>query len=466
VVLEGGRADSYDPGVEPFLVVALVFTGMIVLGNVWGYGPGRARTADWEKVAEALDLADWTTINNGKERQLLATRGALRLTLSASVLLREAGTRIRITGLAPWLEVRVVLPTPGWRQLRGDRGLSVGDAAFDPAFDLRGQRVGVQALLGSEVRRLLLAVFGGKAPAAELVTLADGRLVAQADDGAPAKRVERLTAVVGSLLAIAEGLLPEEALEERLAENARRDPLPSVRLRCLETLLEERPDHAATAAAVRAALADADPGVRLAAALALPAEGRAILLEVARDPASSDAVASRALAFAGSAIEGDALELVLADALAAGKDATVAVCLDGLARDGVRRVPAMAALLESEIASRAAAAARALGATGAPAAAPALARALAHADASVREAAAVSLGRVGATTDDVLALRQAEAAHPWDGTFLRAVREGIASVQSRIVGADHGQLALAQAAGEVSLADDARGRVSPPTKPG
>jgi hypothetical protein len=444
---------------EPFLVVALVFTGMIVLGNFWGYGPGRARNADWQKVAEALDLADWTTINNGKERRLLATRGELKLTLSASVMLRDAGTRIRISGLVPWLEVRVL--APGWRSLGGDRGLSLGDAAFDPAFDVRGHRVGVQALFRSDVRRLLIEVFTGKDPAADLVTLAEGLLVAHTDDGDPATRVERLTAVIASLLAIAEGLLPDQALEARLAENARCDPLPSVRLGCLEMLLQERPDHPATAAASRAALADADGSVRLAAALAQPVEGRAILLEVARDPASSDAVASRALAAAGAAIEGDALELVLGEALVTGKEATVAVCLDGLARDGAGRVPAIGRVLESEVASLAAAAARALGGTGAPAAAPALARALAHADAAVRAAAAVSLGRVGAATDDVLALREAEAAHPWDGTFLRAVRESIASVQSRIVGADHGQLALAQPAGEVSLADDALdGRLS------
>jgi HEAT repeat protein len=261
-------------------------------------------------------------------------------------------------------------------------------------------------------------------------------------------------------------LRPYEALEARLAENARRDRLPSVRLGCLEVLLQERPGHPATSAAVRAALADADGGVRLAAALASPGEGRAILLEVARDPASSDAVASRALAIAGAAIEGDALELILRDALGAGKPATVAVCLDGLARDGAGRVPAIARVLESEDVSHAAAAARALGATGARAAAPALVRALAHADEPVRAAAAESLGRVGAATEDVLALRQAEAAHPWDGTFLRAVREAIASVQSRIVGADHGQLALAQPAGEVSLVkDETGGRLSRVPKP-
>jgi hypothetical protein len=40
------------------------------------------------------------------------------------------------------------------------------------------------------------------------------------------------------------------------------------------------------------------------------------------------------------------------------------------------------------------------------------------------------------------------------------VREAIASIQSRLVGAGHGQLALAADGGEVSLTDDAAGRVT------
>jgi len=445
-------------GVEPFWLAMAAFVGLQVVVRVVGHRPGRARAEDWQAAAEECGLVAWSTTTYGNQRRLTATRGPLGVSLSASVYSRSGGTKARLTGLLPWLEVRARV-----RDLGIDRGLSLGDPAFDAAFEVRGQRVGVQALFDAAARRRMVEVFTGEADwGADLVKWSDGRLTAQIDDGASETRASRLGTILASLLAIAGGLCAVEQPEARLADNARVDPLASFRLRCLEVLLRERPDHPATAAAVRAALADADGGVRLAAALASPVEGRAILLDIARDPASSDAVASRALALVGTAIEGDALELILRDAFGAGKEATIAACLDGLARDGDRRLPVIARVLESEVASHAAAAARALGATGVPAAAPALLRALAHADAAVRVAAAVSLARVGAATDDVLALRQAEAAHPWDGTFLRAVREAIASIQSRIVGADHGQLALAQAAGEVSLAqdDDARGRVS------
>jgi HEAT repeats len=448
--------------VEPFAIafmLAWMAVGLVItVGRVPGYRPGRARAEDWQAAAEECGLANWSAMTIGNQRRLKATRGPLAISLSASVYSRSGGTKARLTGLLPWLEVRARV-----RDLGVGRGLSLGDPAFDGAFEVRGQRIAVQAMFDAGVRRRMVEIFTGDADSgADLVKWSDGRLTAQIDDGASETRASRLGEILASLLAIAEGLCAVEQPEARLAENARTDPLASFRLRCLEVLLQERPDHPATAATVRAALSDADGGVRLAAALVSPVEGRAILLDVARDPASSDAVASRALAAAGAAIEGDALELILGDALGAGKQATVAVCVDGLARDGAGRVSAIARVLESEVASHAAAAARALGATGAPAAAPALVRALAHADAAVREAAAASLGRVGAATDDVLALRRAEAAHPWEGTFLRAVRDAIASVQSRIVGADHGQLALAQPAGEVSLAqgDDARGRVS------
>jgi hypothetical protein len=439
-----------------FGLAAAAFSVLQVIARVASQRPGRARAEAWQAAAEECGLAGWSTTTVGSQRRLRATRGRVAVSLSASVYTRSGGTKARLTGLVPWLEVRARVPGFGI-----DRGLSLGDAAFDEAFEVRGRRVDVQAMFDAGVRRRMVEVFTGEADSgADLVKWSDGLLVAQIDDGVSETRASRLGTILASLLAIAEGMCAVEQPEARVADSARADPLASFRLRCLEVLLQERPDHPATAAAVRAALADSDGSVRLTAALASPAEGRAILLEVARDPASSDAVASRALALVGAAIQGEVLELVLQDALDARKEATVAVCLDGLAREGARRLPAIARVIESEVASRAAAAARALGATGVSAAAPALVRALAHADAAVRDAAVVSLGRVGETTGDVLALRQAEAAHPWDGTFLRAVREAIAAVQSRIVGADHGQLALAQPAGEVSLAEDERGRVS------
>ncbi|MET0556295.1 MAG: hypothetical protein ABW221_24855 [Vicinamibacteria bacterium] len=450
--------------VETFVfVLASVVVSLIGVAIRSGHRsvPPRTRAADWLAAAEACGLQGVSTTFDGRERRLHGRRGDIAVSLSASVFHKNSGTKVRFQGLVPWLEVSG--RPEGLRLLGGTRGLTLGDAAFDDAFDVRGQRVGVQALFGSEVRRCLAEAFvEHDGPGADLVALRAGKLIAQVDDGAPGTLAPRLTALLGSLLTACAGLRATDGFEARLAGNARHDPQPSFRLRCLEVLLQERPEHPATADALRTALADSDGGVRLTAALASPAEGRTVLLEVARDDASSDAVASRALSLVGASIDGVELERILAVALGAGKEATVVACLEALAREGARHVPAIVRVLDSDAAPRAAAAARALGATATAHAAPALVRALAHADAAVREAAASALGRVGANVADVLALRQAEAQHAWDGAFLRAARGAIASVQSRLVGADRGQLSVAPAAGEVSLAEDASGRVSPP----
>jgi hypothetical protein len=446
-------------GVDFLVVLGLMTAVTLVVAVIRDSEPARARTADWLAAAEASGLVGAMTTHDGKERRLEASRGGLQVVLAASALFRSAGTTLRVIGLPPWLEIRP--RSAGLRRLGGERGLSLGDHAFDDAFEVRGLRIGVQALFDDQVRRAMIDVFAARPDAAApLVDIRDGKLVAQVNDGEPSTRVVGLTALLRSLLVVVDRFCLLSPFEERLAASVRCDSHAPFRVRCLELLLEERPDHPATAAAVRAALADADASVRLAAAIAAREEGRAVLLALAGDDASSDQVASTALASVGAVFDGAELERILSAAVEAGKEATVAVCLDALARAGAGHLPAIVHVLESEAAPRAAAAARALGATVAPAAAPALVLALAHADAAVRGAAATSLGRVGATAEVVLALRQAEAAHPWDGTFLRAAREAIASIQSRLVGAERGQLSVAAGAGEVSLAEEARGRLS------
>lgn len=89
-------------------------------------------------------------------------------------------------------------------------------------------------------------------------------------------------------------------------------------------------------------------------------------------------------------------------------------------------------------------------------------RALMHASIGVRLAAIDSLGRAG-TADAVPALRHVEEQMKFEGEHVRAVNAAIASIQSRLLAADHGQLALAQPAGEVSLTDTEAGRVSLPS---
>ena len=61
---------------------------------------------DWQAAAEECGLADWSTTTVGGYRRLEATRGPIAVSLSASVYSRSGGTKARLTGLAPWLEIQ------------------------------------------------------------------------------------------------------------------------------------------------------------------------------------------------------------------------------------------------------------------------------------------------------------------------------------------------------------------------
>jgi hypothetical protein len=108
------------------------------------------------------------------------------------------------------------------------------------------------------------------------------------------------------------------------------------------------------------------------------------------------------------------------------------------------------------------AAAEELGATGLPEAEGPLVRALGSPAPEVRVAAARALGRAG-TAASVSALREAAEANP-DGGLRRAVRQAVAEIQSRIGGAEPGQLSLATGeaeSGRLSIAEErSSGRLS------
>jgi len=90
---------------------------------------------------------------------------------------------------------------------------------------------------------------------------------------------------------------------------------------------------------------------------------------------------------------------------------------------------------------------------------PLLWRNVAHERPEIALAAVDALAAAG-TVDDVPRLRELEEGG--SRALASAARQAVASIQSRLAGASPGQLALAgdAADGQVSLADDARGRVA------
>jgi HEAT repeat protein len=324
----------------------------------------------------------------------------------------------------------------------------IGEPRVDDRLLITGDRLAVHALLDAETRVLLIRLV--QRPLLHTLNMSGGTLSFLAE-------ARHFPETLRLVLQLAERLVQVPPVEERVAALAGGDLLPAVRLTCLRALTEERPRHAATRAALRAALSDAAAEVRLAAALTLRTEGREALLGLARDPASTGEVASRAIVALGAHFPPEDAERALEAALASGRYETVGACLDSLASRGAAHLEPVRRVLEGLSDSGVALAASALGLSGAAEAEPMLLRSLAHDLPDVRAAVIRSLGRVGSATS-VPILRQLEPRG--DAAFRRAVREAIASIQSRLVGAGQGQLALASDGGALSLATHADGQVS------
>jgi hypothetical protein len=325
--------------------------------------------------------------------------------------------------------------------------LEVGDELFDRRFCVEGSTRLMAALLDEETRRLLLGVeFEGEME----ITGSEIRLDTFG---------RNLRDLLPVLLALIRRLTEHGDVVQRLAHNARQDPAAGVRLRNLLALIRELPGDARTLEALRTACADPSPRIRLRAARELGAERRDVLFELAEN-LEDDAVSAEAVSFLGRGAAGARLpckrtQSILVEALHRRCLRSARACLEALGQSGDdAAVDALARVLALEQGELAPAAALALGATGSPTAEPPLLLALQREEANLRVAAATALGRVG-SVDAVLPLQQAAEGSPGDRELHQAARQAIAEIQSRLLGASPGQLALAATeAGQLSLAQE------------
>jgi len=338
---------------------------------------------------------------------------------------------------------------------RSAREIEIGDKEFDDDFHVTGPHTFVRALLDAPTRRLLrtlllevdLDVDRGDLSGALPVTTGW------------AMHERTLAHMLGLMIDAARRLERPPDVARRLADNARLDPLPEVRLQNLLTLMREYPERPATDEALGAACGDTSDWIRVRAATALGERGRTTLFEVAlRDP-PDDAATAQAIAVLGDRLTPDRVRGILGRALRARQPGTARACLAALgSRGGTEAVEEIARVMSVEKGDLAVAAADALGATDSPTAEPRLLAAL-HGDRDLRIAAARALGRVGSAAA-VGALKEAEA-QAREADFSRVARQAIAEIQARLPGASPGQLSLATgAAGTLSLAEDERGRLS------
>jgi hypothetical protein len=402
--------------------VEILFVVVIVAVLLW-----RAKLQDPEWGARSPDreLADPV-----REKALQDALGALPDGLALSVRGCEwaaetgsgtdKGTRVVLKGVSPHLTIGVGTAVD----------VGVGDATLDGALTLLGPPALVRATLDLAARSALLALARSTIRAGSL-KVRDGELRVDVPhaDTATLVRTARAAVAAASLLKA-----PSD-VPGRLCANVQQDIVPGVRLASLQTLVREFPDDARTAAAVRAACEDRDGDVRLAAARALGgAEGREVLIALARDFHVDDAASAQAVDALRDVSLAE-LEAILAAARgrsrgdetqAPARPYTARACVEALARLGDSGVPLLdrAARSESEVIARAAV--RSLEKIGGPAVVGPLQDAIRHQSGDVRRAAEVALG----------------------------------DVQARLTGSP-GQVSLAAGeAGQVTLSEDVAGRVT------
>jgi HEAT repeat protein len=404
----------------------------------------RRRLQAWREAAAACGLqnaevSNWPT-------QVTARAGPL------TVRIETCGNKGRYT--------RITVSVPGSPDFHGvsirreplvrwARETEVGDSQFDGTFFLEGPARQVLALLDAEMRRLLI-----EANAEGRLEVSRGSLQVESLSDRQVPHVLPLLLEIGRRLA-----QPMDVLQ-RLTENAHRDDEPGVRLQNLLLLIRELPENQWTLEALRTACADPSPAIRLRAAKALGAEGRAVLLALAEGLAD-DTVSAEAVSTLERELPFERTEAILSHALRWRRLQTARVCLDLLGSSGeAAAVDALAKVIGREKSELASAAALALGATGSPAAEQVLIEALLREEADLRVAAANALGRVGSVAA-VLPLEEAAGRSWLDLDLRRATRQAIAEIQSRLPGASPGQLSLAGTdTGQLSLAPDGAGHLS------
>ena len=442
-------------------VTVTVLSGALAGGGLLRLWRLRDREAAWLRAAQSCGLSGITVRRTlGIVTGLRGRLGRLQVSLRTRVSSRMAGaTTIQVRGIADVALRAEGRPDTVVRRSLGSTALQVGDPVFDAPVYLEGAPEVLQALLDATTRLAVRRLLEGM-----LLDPSDGtvfRVVAslnrgidlQAGEGDPRFARRDLPRVLHGVLDLARRLEPPEDVAQRLARNAREDPLPEVRRRNLVMLVHERPHDPATATALRPACADGDEEVRLYAARQLGAGGHAVLRKLAEE-AGSDSCAARAIRGLGLALAADEALQLLSLALPPRRYPVVVACIEALAgRGGEATVAALERIITGERGQVAVAAAKALGFPGLTGAETVLVgRGLAHENGDVRVAAAVALGRVG-TVSAVLPLREIDTSGRWD--VGGAAREAIAAIQARLKGAAPGQLSVpAHEGGTVSLATD------------
>jgi HEAT repeat protein len=380
----------------------------------------------------------------------------LQVLVVAGDALNEESLEMHVVGRFARLSLR--LEPPSFFNDPTAPDIPVGDATFDSAVIVQGSEAAVLGALHAAARGVALRLIGRKVQ----VLIAGRRLSVICSKSTPTSAIPDL---VRGMVALAKALPANESVPECLAHNALTDPVAGVRLRNLETLVSDFGESTVARECCRAALKDRNPWVRLQAARGLGVDGLDALAELAKRSTLNEAVASEALLDFVTHAPTDAAGQVCLAVLASGRGDTRRRAIEAVGR--LRYAPAQDALirvLEGSEATSSEAAAMALAGLEGEAVESALLTALRHPQPATRVASARALAE-GGKVRAVAPLRAVVEARDSSGGLRRAAREAIARIQARLVGAEAGQVALAEVdpqRGSVSLVsgEAEEGRVS------
>ena len=315
-----------------------------------------------------------------------------------------------------------------------------GDTVFDDLVEVRGEPCILLALLDREIREMVSEFIrlGGRLEA--------GRLVCYARTlSSPGELVRGLR--LGLWLA-RELSSPGGGVCERLARNAKSDSLPGVRLWNLLQLHEQFPETREAREASQEDLKDASPWVRLAAVRFLKDEGLEVLEHLAQDRAVPDSAAVEAVALLAARCPAERAGPLLLTALKKHSGEARRQAVEELGR--IRYQPARGPLIvlvecaDPRTGAAAAAALAALGVLGDVTAETTLLKAI-ESDARELTLAAVRALRTLGSAASVEPLLAFLGSRHHDPEIRYWIQDAVGAIQSRLAGAEAGQLSLAPA---------------------
>jgi HEAT repeat protein len=310
-----------------------------------------------------------------------------------------------------------------------------GDTVFDDLVEVRGEPSILLALFDREIRQKVseFVGLGGRLVTGQLSCCTPTSF-------SPGEVVRSLR--LGLWLA-RELSSPGGGICERLARNAKTDPLPGVRLWNLLQLHEQFPETREAREASQEDLKDPSPWVRLAAGRFLKDEGLEAFEHLAQDRAVPESAAAEAVALLAARCPADRAGPFLVTALKTHSGEARRQAVKELGRIGHRpaRGPLLV-LLEHADPGTAAAAAAALARLGDATAERALLKAMETDARELRLAAVRALGTVGsaASVEPLLAFL---GSRRLDAETRQVIHNAVGAIQSRLAGAEAGQLSLA-----------------------